>query len=373
MAKALLVTSSFLPGKGGIESYLAELCDEIAPDLAVLAPERRSGEVIPQNLPYPTSSYPYGLMLPTRQVLQMIHRSLADHGVGKVLFGTPWPLILLGPRLRAAGIPYSSIVHGAEVLVPSSIPILRQRLARALSAADLLLPVSDYTGRQVADFLRRIDQRVPPATTLRARVDLERFHPDTSTAAVKARLGLKDERVLLCLGRLVRRKGIDRLIAAAEAVAAEGHHLTVVVAGTGPDMKRLERIAQRSSVRVVFAGRVSNEDSAALYSLADVFVLAVADRYRGLEVEGLGVVLLEAQASGTPCVTGASGGTNEAVVDGETGFVVDATDFGLLAAKISWLLNNTEEARRMGLAGRGYVRREFAARRIPESLVRWLG
>jgi phosphatidylinositol alpha-1,6-mannosyltransferase len=103
-----------------------------------------------------------------------------------------------------------------------------------------------------------------------------------------------------------------------------------------------------------------------------VFALPVADRYFGLEMEGLGVVLLEAAASGAPCVTGRSGGTPEAVLDGSTGFVVDAKDPDQLSDRIAWLLEHPERAIEMGLAGREHVRKEFSALELPASFLAWL-
>lgn len=374
MLTALMVSSSFLPGRGGIESYLAELCEELAPHLAVLAPGRRDGKLIPSDLCYPTTGYPGNMLYPSARIAREVVGDAAKHGTKRVLFGTPWPLALLGPRLMRAGLSYSVIVHGAELLVPSVIPVVNQRLATALSEADLLLAVSEYTRAKLRSFLEKRKKRVPPIEILRARVDLDRFHPNLESADVKVALGLKgDQPMVLAFGRLVRRKGIDKLIRAMDRVALKVPGTALVVAGSGPELRRLQKLAAKVTAPVVFAGRVSEADAPALYATADAFVLPVSDRWFGLDVEGLGVVLLEASASGTVAITGRSGGTPEAIVDGETGFVVDAGDEQELVDRLTEMLENPDLASRMGLAGRDFVAREFSRRPLPRPLLDWLG
>ena len=374
MPDALMVTSSFLPGRGGIESYLAELCELIRPRLAVLAPPERDGIKLPADLGYPVHGYEGGsLLIPSRGVARAIRDLAARYHTTKVVLGTPWPLGLLGPQLRAKGLRYAVIVHGAELLLPAAVPGLRQRLARSMAGADLLLPVSDFTGDVLRDLIGGPGLPMPPIERLRARVDLERWRPDVDTAAVRARLGLEPtDKVVLCFGRLVKRKGVDRLIKVLPRINERVPEAVVVVAGTGPELGKLEKLAKASPGRVIIAGRVPDEDAPALYALADVFALPVVDRYRGLEIEGLGVVLLEAGACGVPCVTGRSGGTPEAIEDGKTGYVIDATDLDELGGRIAHLLERPELARTMGLRGREYVAREFSTSGGPEPLLAWL-
>lgn len=371
MPDALLVTSSFLPGQGGIESYLAELCDELRPRLAVLAPARRDGRTLPDDLGYPVEAGRGSMLWPGAAVTRSIVAAAATHSTERVLFGTPWPLLLTGPRLARAGLRYTSIVHGAELTVPGAVPGLRRALVRALHGADALFAVSEYTARRIDDLL---GDDSPPVDILRARVDVTRFSPDAGAAEVRARYGIASEApVILCFGRLVPRKGVDRLIRALPEITRRVPDAVLVVGGVGPELRRLRRLAARAKAPVVFAGRVDERDAPTLYATASVFALPVADRWRGLEVEGLGVVLLEAAACGVPCVTGRSGGTPEAVLDGRTGFVVDGRDIAALGDRVSWLLEHPEEARAFGAAGRQHVTDEFAHRPLPASLLRWLG
>jgi phosphatidylinositol alpha-1,6-mannosyltransferase len=374
MARGLLVTSSFLPGRGGIESYLAELCEMVAPELAVIAPPRRDGVPLPTDLPYAT--FPFGRKVPwpSSAARDEIVRAAGELGVDRVLFGTPWPLILLGPALREAGLRYASIIHGAELIGPAAVPLLRRRLASAVAGADLLLPVSRYTATKVEGFLARSGSKVPAMTLLRARVDLERFRCAGDRRVTRAEVDLPvDAKIVLSFGRLVPRKGNDRLIEAMPRIRKRVPDAVLVIAGTGPESRRLERLARRHGETVLFTGRVPDHEAPAVYASADVFALAVRDRWFGLEIEGLGVVLLEAGASCVPAVTGRSGGTPEAVIDGETGFVVDDGDKDALVNRIADLLEDPERARAMGRAAREHVEGTFSGQDLPDPLSGWLG
>jgi phosphatidylinositol alpha-1,6-mannosyltransferase len=372
VADVLLVTSSFLPGKGGIETLLAGLCDVLSERVTVLAPPRRDGMELPPDLGYAVVPGPGSMLAPGPRIVDAIVKSAAAHGTDKVLFGTPWPLVLVAPRLVERGLRYAVVVHGAETIVPGSIPGVRRRLARTLAGADLLLPVSEYTLAKVLEVLRATRRRVPPSALLRPGVDLTRFGPRADGMAHRRKLGLGEHhKVVLCLGRLVRRKGVHRLIEALPEIAARVPETVAVVAGTGREERGLRRLARQVSAPVVFTGRVADDETPALYASADVFALPVADRWAGLEVEGLGVVLLEAAASGLACVTGRSGGTPEAVLDGITGYVVDARDRAALVSATGKLLSDPRLARRMGDAGRAHVAEHFSGA-LPGELVDWL-
>lgn len=424
---ALLVTSSFLPGRGGIESYLAEVCGEVAPRLGVLAPAVRDGKPLPSDLPYPTIGYGGQMVLPGGGAVRAIDEAAFELDVDRILFGTPWPLALLAPRVEALGYRYAFIVYAAELYVPASVPGLHGLMLDVLSRADFVLTVSHYSTQRLTAMLESKDLRVPPIDRLPARVDLERFHPDVETAVVREQLSLgPDDRVVLSFGRLVARKGVHRLIDAMPAIAREVPNAVLVIAGAGPEEQNLRRQAEaivadvsilganldgqvgvqtqsseiggggvaggepRSGAnrkggdgggqgggttgrpRVVFAGRVPEEDAPRYFALADVFSLPVADRYLGREVEGLGVVMLEAAACGTPSVIGRSGGSPETVVDGETGLVVEARDRKRLAGALIELLGDRERAAHMGALARAYVEKEFVMTPLPEPLMEWL-
>ncbi|HWC14315.1 MAG TPA: glycosyltransferase family 4 protein [Actinomycetota bacterium] len=373
MPRALLVTSSFLPGRGGIETYLAALCAEVAPDLAVLAPATRDGKPIPE-LPYRTFGYAGQMVLPGNDLVWAIDGAARDAGADRILFGTPWPLSLIAPRVGALGYPYAFVVYGAELLVPTAAPWLRGFMLEVLARSDFVVGCSNYTLGRLAAMLHRRGLEMPPHERLPARVDLDRFHPDAATPAIRDRVAVgDDDRIVLSFGRLVERKGVHRMIDAMTTVNERVPEAVFVVAGAGPEEHNLRRQAEVSEGRVMFAGRVPEADAPALFAAADVFTLPVADRYFGLEVEGLGVVMLEAGACGTPSVIGRSGGSPETVVDGETGFVIDGRNRAAVADRVTYLLEDPELGSEMGSKARSFVDSEFASAPLPQILLDWLG
>jgi phosphatidylinositol alpha-1,6-mannosyltransferase len=163
------------------------------------------------------------------------------------------------------------------------------------------------------------------------------------------------------------------LLEVLDDISSRVGRVALVIGGTGPEEARLKRKAAQVKTRVVFAGRIADKDAPAFYALGDAFVLPVVDRYRGLETEGLGIVLLEASACGVPSVTGRSGGTVEAIIDGKTGFQIDASDKKELTEKTAFLLSDVTTAGRMGAAARAFVEEKWSNRIPPEPLLRWLG
>ena len=368
MTDALLVSTSFPPGAGGIETYLEGLCLRLGGRISVLAPARRDGRPIPEGIASPVLGYPGRMALPLPRVVRAIVEAATRQSTNRVLFGSAWPLALCGPSLRRHGLRYGIIVHGAEMLVPSATPGLRRRLVRSLADADLLLPVSEFTAGRI----RSVLPEPPEHVVLRAYIDLARFSPAANPGRARSRLGLgPHHKVVLFLGRLVRRKGGHRLLDILPEIAAQVPDVVLVMAGSGPQQPALRRRAG-GRADVIFAGRVNEADTPGLHACASVFALPVVDRWWGSDTEGLGIALLEAQAAGVPCVTGRSGGTPEAVVDGETGFVVDARDHDALSEALVFILNNRDRAAAMGVAGRNHVARAFGGD-LPAPLLDWLG
>jgi phosphatidylinositol alpha-1,6-mannosyltransferase len=162
---------------------------------------------------------------------------------------------------------------------------------------------------------------------------------------------------VLGLSRLVPRKGFDTLLCAS---AQLGDDALVAIGGGGRDRDRLERVARETGARAMFLGRVPDELMPAAYGCADVFAMLCRNRWAGLEQEGFGIVFLEAAAAGVPQVAGASGGSDEAVLDGETGFVVDPNDVGATAAALRRLLDDEPLRARMGAASRRRAVEEFS-------------
>jgi phosphatidyl-myo-inositol dimannoside synthase len=353
---ALLVTNDFPPKIGGIQSYLHELWRRLPPGDATVFTTRYPGDrEWDAAQPFRVVRAAERQFFPTPGLARRIDALAAEVGADLILLD-PWlPLGRLGPRLRSA--PYGVIVHGAEVTVPGRLPGTRQLGGRVLRGAAVVIAAGHYPAREAA----RAAGGALPGVIVPPGVDVDRFRPLAAAdrAATRRAFGLDPDRPLvLGVSRLVPRKGFDVLI---DAVAGLPD-VQLAIAGAGRDRRRLEARAARRGLgsRACFLGRVPDDDSfPRLYATGDVFAVPCRDRWAGLEAEGFGIVFLEAAAAGVPSVAGRSGGSHEAVVDGETGFVVDgrAADVqGALAAILG------DDARRalMGHAARARAVAEFS-------------
>ena len=369
MARTLLVTNDFPPRAGGIQNYLQALVDRLpAGEVAVYAPAWEGAAAFDAARPYPVHRHPTSLMLPVPDVARRATAIARAHDADTVWFGAAAPLALLGPGLRrSAGIRrVVASTHGHEVGW-SMLPGARQVLRRIGNDADAVTVVSRYTrGRFAAAFGR--DAALEP---LPPGIDATVFRPDPNARTVlRRRYVLGDAPVVTCVSRLVARKGQDQLIRALPVVRARVPGARLLLVGDGPDAARLRRLAQEHGVaaHVVFTGAVPAAELPAHHAVGDVFALPCRTRGGGLDVEGLGIVLLEASASGLPVVAGDSGGAPETVREGQTGHVVGGRDLTALADALTGLLADPERAARMGAAGRAWMEREWAFPALVERL-----
>lgn len=369
----LLVTNDFPPRAGGIQSYLAELAARLpAGELVVYAPAWPDAAAFDADAPYEVHRHPGSLMLPVPSVARTATRLAREHGCETVWFGAAAPLALLGQGLRcSAGVTrLVASTHGHEVGW-SMLPAARQSLRRIGSTTDVVTVVSRYTRRRFAAAFGPL----AALEYLPAGIDTERFRPDPSARAeLRSRYGLGDRPVVSCLSRLVARKGQDMLIAALSEIRRRVPGAALLLVGDGPCGDRLRVLARDHGVadHVVFTGPVSWEELPAHHTVGDVFALPCRTRGRGLDVEGLGIVLLEAAAAGLPVVAGDSGGAPETVRPGQTGEVVDGRDVASLAAVVADLLADPDKASAMGAAGREWMRESWQWDAAAARLTAWL-
>jgi phosphatidylinositol alpha-1,6-mannosyltransferase len=356
---SLLVTNDFPPKLGGIQSYLYELWRRLPPaDTTVLTTPYDGAAAWDARQPFRVVRAKQKVLLPTPSLRRDVDALAREVGADVVFVDPMLPLGLIGPKLRAA--PYVVVAHGAEITVCGRLPVTRQLGRRVLHGAAAIVAAGGYPAAQATHIAGR-DLRgvvVPPC------VDVDRFHPldDAARADARKQFGLDPTRPLvLGLSRLVPRKGFDVVI---DAVAGLPN-VQLAIAGGGRDRARLER---RAHANTVFLGRVPDADLAALYASADVFAMCCRERWAGLEAEGFGVVFLEAAACGVPAVAGRSGGAHEAVVDGETGFVVPPRDVSAVRARLDQLVRDPGLRTRMGAAARRRACDEFAYDRLVERL-----
>jgi phosphatidylinositol alpha-1,6-mannosyltransferase len=361
MARTLLVTNDFPPRPGGIQSYVHALATQLPPDeLVVYAPRWRGDSHLrfDAQQPFQVVRHPTTLMVPTPLVLRRAAKLLRDEQCETVWFGAAAPLALLSPMLRRAGAQrILASTHGHEVGW-SMLPAARQSLRAIGNTTDTITYVSKYTRRRFSAAFgpRAALEYLPPG------VDAETFRPDPAARSeLRARYGLGERPTILCLSRLVPRKGQDMLIIAMRLIKERIDGAVLVIAGGGPYEDRLRALAQALDLGddVVFTGRVPAAELAAHHTIADVFAMPCRTRGAGLDVEGLGIVYLEASASGVPVVAGNSGGAPETVLEDRTGHVVDGRSPQEITEAIVSVLSDRDAAAAMGAAGRDWVRQEW--------------
>ena len=362
---SLLVTNDFPPKTGGIQSYLYELWRRLPPgETTVLTTSYPGDDGFDARQPFRIERSRARVLLPSRALARRIDELARVTGADVVFLDPMLPLGQIGPRLRAA--PYVVVAHGAEVTVPGRLPGGHALARRVLRGAGGVVAAGRYPAREAA----HAAGGPLPGIVIPPGVDTERFRPlsDAERSDARQRFGLDAERpMILGVSRLVPRKGFDVLLAAAAQLPPT---VQVVIGGAGRDRHRLEARTRRLGLgeRVCFLGRVPDADLPALYASADVFAMPCRERWNGLEAEGFGIVFLEAAACGVPGVAGRSGGSHEAVVDDETGFVVTPRDVGALRDALRRLLDDAALRARMGAAARDRAVRDFSYDHLVERL-----
>ncbi len=353
--RTLVVTNDFPPRPGGIQAFVHALAvRQPADEVVVYAPTWKGAPAFDARQPFPVVRHPTSLVLPVPDVLRHTRELARAEGCDRVWFGAAAPLGLLARPLGLERAVAST--HGHEVgwaLLPGARQILR-RIGRDV---DVVTFLGDYTRRRLAPALAdgaRLEQ-------LSSGVDTSVFRPGAGGDQVRRRHGLTGRKVVVCVSRLVPRKGQDVLVRALPELRRRVPGTALLLVGGGPDLPRLRRLAVEHAVAddVVTTGSVPWEELPAHYDAGDVFAMPCRTRRGGLEVEGLGIVFLEASATGLPVVAGRSGGSPDAVREGETGVTVDGRSLGQVTDAVADLLLDHDRAERTGQAGRAWVERKW--------------
>ncbi len=355
MRRTLLITNDFPPRTGGIQSYVYELARRLPPsELVVYAPSWPGAAEFDAAQAFPVHRHPTSLMVPSPLVRSTAIDLVTRHQATAVWYGAAAPLALLTPALRRHGVIQSvACTHGHEVGW-SMLPIARGLLGRIGRTNDVMTFISHYSRRRIAAALGAgaALEYLPPG------VDTAVFRPDDAArSAIRARHGLTDSPVVVCISRLVPRKGQDALIEAWPTVLQQVPAARLLIVGGGSYQAKLGAAIDRLKLtdQVILTGPVPSGDLPGYYAAGDVFAMPCRTRGGGLDVEGLGIVFLEASATGLPVIAGNSGGATEAVIDGGTGEVIDGRDRSAIAAACVRLLHDTDLARRYGHRGRDWV------------------
>ncbi|AZA13969.1 glycosyltransferase family 4 protein [Corynebacterium choanae] len=381
MSRVLVVTNDFPPSVGGIQSYVRDYLATLPAHQVLVVASTQGGlaacRTYDAQLPYPVIRIPGYPLLPTPPVARALCRIVRQYHIRTVFFGAAAPLALLAPQLRQAGVEHIvAATHGHETGW-AAIPGGRQLLRRIGDTVDVVGYIAEYT-RQI---LQPAMGEHPRYVALPSGVDTTYFRPQPNAVVATMRsqfAGGVENPLVVCVSRLVRRKGQDQLVAAWPRVLQEFPQARLAIVGQGPDFARQLRLAravgaahgfsvqnvtsgqQHSDLtRIVFTGRLPGDGMRDLLAAADVAAVPCRTRLGGLDVEGLGIVYLEAQACGVPVIAGQSGGAPETVTP-DTGFVVDGRNIDKIADRVNTLLQDPVAARHMGKAGRRHVQQQFS-------------
>lgn len=372
--KVLILSDDFLPTPGGIAIFVCNLCIQLGKDgyqVDILTCTRAESELADENQFYRLSRYSLSRRLsslvPVVKTLRLHQKNRYDvvfighfmttHALGALVLRWLW------------GVPYVILSHGNDLRYSVSTRTDAMVAHWLLGHAALMLGNSHYT----IQCLREIGYK-GKAEVLNPGVDVVQFHPGVITSDVRQRYGLDGHQVLLTTARLVAKKNVEGVLRALPQVIEQVPNVLYLVAGGGEERERLERLCDELRLRsqVRFLGHVENRQLPGLYCASDLFVMPSYEVKGSGDIETFGISFVEANACGLPVIGGRSGGTVDAVIDGETGLLVDPYDVDAISTAIIRVLTDRALARRLGENGRRRVERELSWDRVGERLERYL-
>ena len=359
VATTLFITNDFGPRAGGIETFVHGLIERLPKGSVIVYTSAQANaqtfdaewllkygvEVIRDRSK---------ILLPTPRVIKACQKLISNRKLSKVAFGAAAPLAMMARAMRSAGAQkVVALTHGHEVWW-AKVPPFSFAIRYMSKNIDAITYLGDYTKGEISKALSEAD--ASKLVQIAPGIDVDHFIP-TDSSNLRAELGLTDKSVIISVGRLVHRKGQDTLISALPEIKTSVPNVHLVLVGVGPHQDYLEKLALKLNVSdcVTFIGRINYAELPKYICLGDIFAMPSRSRFFGLEVEGLGIVYLEASACGLPVVGGKSGGAPDAVLVGETGVVVDGTNPSEIAEACIELLNNPELCALMGANGRAWI------------------
>jgi len=359
-SKTLCITNDFGPRAGGIETFVVGLIQRMPKNSVIVYTASQAGAAAFDAM----WLHDYGVevirdsskvLLPSFRVGRNVRKLVRDRNIKSVFFGAAAPLALLAPGLRTAGVTkIVALTHGHEVwwsrLWPFTIAI-----ARIGRAVDALTYLGEFTRGEISKALD--SNSAAKLVRIAPGIDTEHFTARSDDKDLRESLGLGNKKVIVSVGRLVHRKGQDVLIESMPEIIKSIDDVHLLLIGEGPFKQELEKRIKNLGLanRVTFVGRVQYADLPRYICVGDVFAMPSRSRLAGLEVEGLGIVYLEASACGLPVIGGISGGAPDAVLQGETGFSVDGRSAHEVAEAIVRVLADKELAQRLGARGRQWI------------------
>jgi phosphatidylinositol alpha-1,6-mannosyltransferase len=362
MGRTLVITNDFPPRPGGIQTFGYEIVRRFEPDsVTVLTSDWEGAAEFDAAQDFKVIRANTKTLLPSKSTLAMAREIVVSENITRVLFGAAAPLGLLAAPLRKLGVKNIVGMTQGHETGWAMTPGTKQALRKIGNDTDYLTYISEYTHKKIAKALS------PEAASRMRRivpgVNVTEFSPTNSSFGnqLRAELGWTDRPVIVCVSRLMARKGQDELIRALPEVHETSPMASLIIVGEGPYRKDLESLVKKFGLEefVHLTGKVSQGELSKWYAAGDIFAMPCRTRMGGWDVEGLGIVFLEGSATGLPVIAGDSGGAIDAVLDGETGYLVNGTNTSEIAQRISYLISNPDVAKRMGEAGRNWVSQEW--------------
>lgn len=355
----LFVTNDFGPRAGGIETFVIGLIERRPFGQTIVYTSAQSGseeydQAWKSNYGVTVIRDRAKILLPTPRVARNLSRIIKESRIQVAAFGAAAPLGLLSASMKRAGVQKTvALTHGHEVWWAKVFPF-NLALRRIGATVDALTFLGAFTQHMISRALSK--GAAARMVKIAPGIDVDHFVPHDATQ-LRKELKLEDKRVIVSVGRLVHRKGQDHLIESLPEILKSVPDAHVLMVGQGPYLSHLKKLVQELNLaeHVSFIGRIQYAQLPHYICAGDVFAMPSRSRFFGLEVEGLGIVYLEASACGLPVIAGSSGGAPDAVVDGVTGFVVDGQNNQAIAAAAIRLLNDLDQAKKMGTAGRAWV------------------
>lgn len=358
--KILLVTNDFGPRTGGIETFVIGLLERIAGHKVFVFTSNQGD----------TTSYDknwqeeFGItvirdrsriLLPSWRVTRVAKKIVSDQKIEVVIFGAAAPLGLMGGALRKSGVKkIVALTHGHEVWWAKIFPF-NLAINRIGRTSDHLTYLGEFTRNAISKALAKKDAQA--MVKIAPGIDTGHFIPQPDSMAKRIKLGLENKKIIISVGRLVHRKGQDKLIEAMPMIIKRIPNAHLLLVGEGPYREHLENLVRKLNLQenVTFAGRILYDKLPSYLSAADLFAMPSRSRFFGLEVEGLGIVYLEASACGIPVVAGNSGGAPDAVLEGITGLCVDGTNVEQIASAVIAICSDAQRASELGANGRNWI------------------
>ena len=357
MQKTLLITIDFPPQKGGVATYLSNLCQNLDQGkIIVLANKQEGCEHFDNRQSYKIirTKFFYRLFWPAwLRTMRIVKKVIRQENIEQVFISHVLPMGYIALLLK---LPYIVSLHGYDVLNAQKTAWKKYWLLKILDKAKAIIVNSSFTRNEVLK-LGIGDNKITIVYPC-PNINPQNLIP-AERQALQSELELHGKKVLLSVGRLVPRKGFDKVIEALPEVIKQVPNLVYLIVGNGKDKDRLQELALQLKVldHVTMCRDIPDTNLPSYYDIADVLIMPA--RQIGSDIEGFGIVYLEANAFSKPVIAGKSGRVGDAVLDGQTGILVDPENVNQIAQAITKLLTDSDYALKLGQQGKVRVENDF--------------